>query len=377
MTKKRPSKKRLPQWFVSLAVVSIVLGGATWYGLRWWAWATAPAVSAAIGATQAQSVTLEIPPGTSAQHIGQTLEAKGLIRSATAWNLWTRWLGMKEPQGGFQAGTYQLSVSQSLPEIATQIWLGDVKQMSFTIPEGWSIQDMATYFEQQRYFSAQEFLAAVDQFNPQAYPWLPTNLPADARHRLEGFLYPDTYLIAAGQPPTPEAVIRQMLDRFQQVALPLYEPARGSTQLSLAQWVTLASIVEKEAVVANERRLIAGVFHNRLRQGMPLGSDPTVEYAFGIKQTPDRPLTFAQVEMPSPYNTYITPGLPPTAIASPGVASLEATLQPEATEYLYFVARYDGTHVFSRTEAEHLAAQDAIHDRREASQPDPSGQKNQ
>ncbi len=91
-----------------------------------------------------------------------------------------------------------------------------------------------------------------------------------------------------------------------------------------------------------------------------------MEYGLGVKQTPDRPLTFAQVNTPNPYNTYINVGLPPTAIASPGLASLQATLAPETTDYLYFVARYDGTHIFSRTMEEHLAAQDAIHDRRDA-----------
>ena len=115
-----------------------------------------------------------------------------------------------------------------------------------------------------------------------------------------------------------------------------------------------------------ERSRIAGVFYNRLQKQMPLASDPTVEYAFGIEQTPDRPLTYREVEMPSPYNTYVNVGLPPAAIASPGKASLEATLNPEKTDYLYFVARYDGTHVFSRTLAEHEAAQTAIHDQRDA-----------
>ncbi len=120
--------------------------------------------------------------------------------------------------------------------------------------------------------------------------------------------------------------------------------------------MTLASIVEKEAVVGSERPLIAGVFFSRLQKGMRLESDPTVEYALGIRQTADQPLTFAQVKTVSPYNTYLNPGLPPGPIASPGLASLKATLAPEKTDYLFFVARYDGTHVFSRTLQEHEAA---------------------
>jgi len=109
-------------------------------------------------------------------------------------------------------------------------------------------------------------------------------------------------------------------------------------------------------VVAEERDTIAGVFNRRLAEGITLGSDPTVEYGLGITQTPENPLTFAQVRTQNPYNTYINAGLPPTPIASPGLASLEASLDPPDTEFLYFVARYDGTHVFSRTLSEHEAA---------------------
>jgi UPF0755 protein len=175
---------------------------------------------------------------------------------------------------------------------------------------------------------------------------------------LEGFLYPDTYKLNGDQV-TPQAVVQQMLNQFKLVALPVYQQ-RQQTKFNLHEWVTLASIIEKEAVVQNERSRIAGVFISRLRQGVPLGSDPTVEYALGIRQTAAQPLTFAQVETPSPYNTYLNPGLPPTPIASPGLASLKAALYPENTNYFYFVARYDGTHVFSRTLAEHEAAQAAI-----------------
>ena len=125
--------------------------------------------------------------------------------------------------------------------------------------------------------------------------------------------------------------------------------------------------MEKESVVQQERPLIAGVFTARLQQGMRLESDPTVEYGLGIRQTADQPLTYAQVGTPNPYNTYLNAGLPPTAIASPGIASLQATLNPESTEYLFFVARYDGTHVFSRTLTEHVAATKQIRREREQS----------
>lgn len=270
---------------------------------------------------------------------------------------------LRHPQGGFQAGVYQLSPTEPLQAIATRIWTGDVEHLSFTIPEGWSLGQMAAYFEEQGFFSAQSFLNAAARFPLAEYSWIPQTSPG--LPPLEGYLYPDTYQIAAGGSVQPEQVLRQMLDRFEQAALPLFQQEGDKTSLTFSQWVTLASIVEKEAVVARERPRIAGVFLNRLKKGMPLGADPTVEYGLGIRQTPDKPLTLEEVRTPSPYNTYLNPGLPPTPIASPGLASLKATLQPETTDYLYFVARYDGTHVFSRTLAEHTAAQDAIHSERE------------
>jgi UPF0755 protein len=263
-------------------------------------------------------------------------------------------LESQDPKGGFKAGSYEFSPSQPLPAIAEKIWKGEVVQRSFTIPEGWSLRQMARYFEEKGFFPAEEFLAAASQINRDQYPWLPADIP-----NLEGFLYPDTYKIS-GDSITPSAIVQQMLNSFEQVALPVYQEVRNQTSLSLKQWVTLASIVEKEAVVPNERSLIAGVFTSRLSKGMRLESDPTVEYALGIRQTADQPLTFAQVKIPSPYNTYLNPGLPPAPIASPGLASLKATLDPEKTDYLYFVARYDGTHVFSRTLEQHEAAVVAI-----------------
>jgi len=355
--------KRFPKGLLFFAIALALLGTATWQTWNWWLITTAPSASSSAQA-DAKPINLRVAPGTSAQEIGQDLATLGLIRSARAWSLWTRWTTFQDAKGGFQAGTYQLSKTQSLPEIANTIWSGNVTQLSFTIPEGWSMGEMAQYFEQQGFFSAKDFLAAADRVSVAQYPWLPATSPVPGFPRLEGYLFPDTYQIAS--PVQPDAVIQQMLDRFEQVALPIYQQQKDSTSLTLAQWVNLASIVEKEAVVPEERNRIAGVFTNRLRKEMPLASDPTVEYAFGIKQTPDRPLLYREVETPHPYNTYVNSGLPPAAIASPGKASLEATLNPENTDYLYFVARYDGTHVFSRTLAEHQTAQNAIHDQRDA-----------
>lgn len=355
----KPAKHNLKLLFP----ISVLLLGLGFWG--WWSWASAsiqPATEDSVPdqngqqSAVAKTVQIQIPQGTSAKQIGQTLQQAGLIRSTTAWNLWTRLLTIQDPENGLQAGVYQLSPTQSLQAIAQTIQAGDVVQTSFTIPEGRSLRQMAAYFEAQGFFSAQDFIRAASQIPYERYPWLPPGLP-----HLEGFLYPDTYQFPPDQI-TPEAVVQIMLDRFQQVALPLHQTSQS--QLSLLEWVTLASIVEKEAVIPAERPRIAGVFLNRLQRKIPLGADPTVEYSLGIQQTPDQPLTLAQVNTPSAYNTYLNQGLPPTPIASPGLASLKAALTPEKTDSLYFVARYDGTHVFSRTLSEHEAAQAQIRGQR-------------
>lgn len=341
--------KRILKW--SFFVVTIgAIGWGAWRSWTWWQWATAPPLVSKIEESTPPNIRVEIPPGTAVQQIGATLENAGVIRSAVAWNLWARWLRLRRETGDFQAGVYQLSPAEPLEDVASKIWRGEVMQQRFTIPEGWSISQMAQYFEKEGWFSAEEFVEATRQVPYAQFPWLPNGLP-----HLEGYLYPDTYQLADGEI-TPQSAIEQMLRRFEQVALPAYRQGKNPLQLNLHQWVTLGSIVEKESVVPQERKRIAGVFTQRLKKGMKLEADPTVEYGLGIRQTVDKPLTFQQVETPSPYNTYLNTGLPPTAIASPGIASLEATLSPEETDYLYFMARYDGTHIFSRTLEEHQEA---------------------
>ena len=322
-----------------------------WQGWAWWSWvSSAPVKAESVESEEDTLVTIKIPLGTYGQKIGEDLETAGIIRSAQAWDLWLKWLKLQNRDLEFKAGTYQLSPTEDLEAIADKILSGDVLKLSFTIREGWSIQQMAEYFEKREFFPARDFIEASKNIPLDDYSWLPPDVP-----HLEGFLFPDTYKITADNL-TPEAVINQMLASFEQYALPIYEEGKAQTDLALDEWVTLASIVEREAVVSSERGIIAGVFNNRLEKGMRLGADPTVEYGLGIRQTKEKPLTIAQVETPSPYNTYLNAGLPPTAIGSPGLASLTASIYPEETEYLYFMARYDGTHIFSRTLAEHNAA---------------------
>ena len=352
----RKAKKKSPL-FGLLRLSILVIGGGGVAGWLWWQNAIAPVAKTA----ETKEIPFTVESGMVGQQIGSKLSEEELINSSTAWKLWTKLQQLKDSSGGFKAGTYAISADDSLTDIASKIWRGEMMQTNFTIPEGWSMKQMGDYFESLGYFTADEFLAATQEIPYDKYPWLPQGIP-----HLEGFLYPDTYKISSDRISNPQAIIEVMLDSFEKIALPVYQEA--NTDYSLSEWVSLASVVEKESVIQAERPLIAGVFTARLQQGIRLESDPTVEYGLGIRQTADQPLTYAQVGTPSPYNTYLNFGLPPTAIASPGIASLKATLNPESTEYLFFVARYDGTHVFSKTLQEHENATRKIRSERNAQQ---------
>jgi UPF0755 protein len=292
------------------------------------------------------------------QAIAQELESAGVIRSSLALRLWVTWQSLRSNESvALRAGTYDFATNQSLPEVVSQIQTAKSSEVRFTIPEGWSIAQMADLFEKQGFFAAKDFVASAQRVSPRRRNWIPEDVPS-----LEGFLFPDTYQILPSEA-TPDRIIDLMLNRFEQVALPVYQEnqsGKPKVKVSLKDWVTLASIVEKEAVIESERRIISGVFWNRIRKNMRLESDPTVEYGLNIKQTPENPLTLEQVRTDSPYNTYLNEGLPPGAISSVGLASLKAALDPATTDYLFFVAKFDGSHVFSRSLEEHEKALQVI-----------------
>jgi UPF0755 protein len=297
-------------------------------------------------------VRVVIADGLSHQEIGELLQQQRVIRSTQALRLWLQWQALWGNDRPLRSGVYEFSAGQHLPQVVATLQESRDRpaERQITIPEGWTLRQMAARFEAEGLFTAEQFLAAAQRAPERS--WIPRDIPS-----LEGFLFPDTYQVLVGVD-TPETLIARMLDRFEEVALPLYrqQDSEVSRTLSLKDWVTLASIVERESVLEQERRRIAGVFWRRLQRGMRLEADPTVEYALQIRQTVENPLTLAQVRTPSPYNTYLNSGLPPGAIAAPGRASLIATLTPEAGDYLFFVARYDGSHIFSRTLGEHQQA---------------------
>jgi UPF0755 protein len=295
-----------------------------------------------------------IEPGSGVSLIANQLESHGLLRNAQAFSLWVRLKGWDR---SIKAGVYAIAPNMGARRVATLMFSGQGESERVTVPEGYSLRQIASALEADKAGSGEVFLdltAHATEFEAD-FPWL-RELPQGAS--LEGFLFPDTYVIGVGAA-NERDLVRMMLARFAQVVMPAYDARPSGHSLSLAQTVTLASIVEKEARHAEERPTIAGVFFNRLATRMPFGSDPTVEYVLQ-KHQGAKGLSFKDVAVDSPYNTYKYPGLPPGPIANPGLASIKAVLAPSKTSYLYFVARGDGTHAFTKTYAEHLAAQRAI-----------------
>lgn len=342
-TEVRRERPVRPRWLllaVLLAGLGLAIAGLAVQQYRFWLAPVEP------GSTAIRQVI--IPPGAGAAEVGRILYAAGLIKTPHLWDFYIRGQDLDKQ---LQAGTYQLSPGLSVPEIVEELLEGQAAGVQFTIPEGYTIQQIAQAVEDSGLATRAAFMAAAGEDGFQ-FPWL-DQLPVGS-NRLEGFLFPDTYRLRAGAPP--REIIQKMLDRFVQVFTPEYQERAASLNLTVLEAVTLASIVEKEAKLAEERPIIAGVFHNRLRQGWRLESCATVQYILG---EPKPVLSYADLRLPSPYNTYLQPGLPPGPIASPGRAALEAALFPADVPYFYFVANGDGSHTFSRTFQEHNQAKAA------------------
>ena len=242
------------------------------------------------------------------------------------------------------AGEYDLRTDMSPQRILETLVSGKVRLYRVTIPEGYTLQQIAHEVARAGFDTEKAFLAAArDPQRARRY--------GIAAKTLEGYLFPDTYRFPRSA--RAEQIIDAMVRRFQEVFTPQWHRRAEALNMTVHQVVTLASIVEKETGAAAERPLIASVFHNRLRRGMRLETDPTVIY--GIENF-DGNLTRKHLETPTPYNTYRIRGLPPGPIASPGAAALKAALYPADTEYLFFVARKDRTHQFSTNIGDHNRA---------------------
>jgi UPF0755 protein len=288
-----------------------------------------------------EKVFVDIPHRASRWKIAGILRSDDVIRNRLAFALFSEWHFRKK----LQAGEYLFDHPLNSREVFWKLSHGQIFVHVVTIPEGWTMFDIANEMERQGICNRPEFLAAADDtsliwdLSPQA-------------ESLEGFLFPSTYEFTRST--TCQQAVKRMVQNFRAVwetLVPADSPPPA--ELTPGQVVTLASLVERETPNVTERPLVAGVFYNRLRRGDALQCDPTVQYALALSGHPIKDVHPQDLRVDSPYNTYQHRGLPPGPIANPGEASLRAALMPALTDYLFFVANDQGGHFFSRTLAEH------------------------
>jgi UPF0755 protein len=312
-------------------------------------------VSSAKPATDHEQVGYSLPQGRSAGDIGSDLKKLGVIKSGQQFEFLVSLMGV---QAQLSAGDYLLKKNSSVVTVIDELTVKDqVPVLKVTFPEGIRAAEMAAIAEKAGFGPAASFIQAAA--NTPVPPGFADSFPAGAT--LEGYLFPDTYIMPVGA--TADQLIAYMLRTLEQRFTPELRSAAQAQGLNPHQALTLASVVEREAVLPEERPLIAGVFFNRFRAQDVLGADPTVQFAISL--TPGsverfgywkKELTTADLEIDSPYNTRKNPGLPPGPIANPGLASIEAVAKPANTKFYYFVANAkadDGSHAFAETFEEH------------------------
>lgn len=301
-----------------------------------------------------KSYVVNIPAGSGASDVSDILIDKRIIDNRYSFDILLGFLGIENK---IQAGVYKLSPSMGLGKIVLKLRSGDIisgplERVFF--PEGTSIYKMGVVLQESGFKSGIYFedlmKDPISEDLRQKFPFL----KGVKINSLEGFLFPDTYLFP---PDATVSTIRDlMLSRFNSVVMGFWEGSSKDTDMTLHEIMTLASIVEKEAAIEEERPIIASVFLNRLKKRMHLAADPTVKYALSMFRKPTKRVYFIDLEVDSPYNTYKYAGLPPGPISNPGIASIKAAVYPAKTQFLYFVARKDGTHIFSTTWQEHERA---------------------
>lgn len=284
---------------------------------------------------------VEIQPGEGPGTIGRRLIEAGIIRDRLTWRIA---LAVSGSARRLKAGEYRFAKELSPRAVIARLERGDVYLRPITFPEGLTIAEMARLYESRGFGSAAHFEQAAKDTSAIA------TLDPEARD-LEGYLFPETYGLPRGA--RAETLVKLMTTRFVEVFGQQLRDRAGDQGLTVRQAVTLASLVEKETAKPEERPIVAAVYMNRLKTGMPLQCDPTVIYALQRASRYSGNLTRNDLAFDSPYNTYKYPGLPPGPIAAPGRASLDGALHPAAVDYLYFVSRNDGSHMFAHTYEEH------------------------
>ena len=288
-----------------------------------------------------------IPSGASFRAAADSMASGGVVNFPAAFRLYARFFAKRDR--AIRAGTYMVAPGASWNEIIDDLVRGRGIVHTVTVPEGLPLREALPLLARELRVSAESLDAAVRDSTMRRRLDVPTAT-------IEGYLFPNTYTYPDGTPAFD--IVADMVRAFEKQWTPALDSAADAIHWSRHDVVTLASIIEKEAVRDEERAIISAVYHNRLRKGMLLQADPTVQYALGRK--PGRVL-FKDLRVKSPYNTYRVKGLPPGPIAAPGARSLEAAVHPAKVPYLYFVAGQDGHHEFRTTYTEHAKAVTAMH----------------
>jgi UPF0755 protein len=332
-------RKRWIARILSVLFIIILAGGA---GLAvWWNWATRPY------SENEKSEIIVVTQGMTASQIAQELERRHLIRNAWAFRILA---SQQKADSKLFAGEYLLSATMSPQEMIEKLITGpEVAAVRITIPEGYTTNQIISVLESKGLGTVEEYKKIIANSNFD-YSFL-QEIPK-GETRLDGFLFPDTYFV--DKKATPLMIIDMMLKRFEKEVTAEAQTKLQELHLSIHEWVILASIVERETGKDTDRPIIAGVFMNRLRIGMPLQSDATVAYVLGTNKYIH---SLEDIKVQSPYNTYVNKGLPPGAIGSPGHAALDSVVNMTKSDYLYFVAKKDGYSVFARTHEEQLRNQ--------------------
>lgn len=324
-------KERTKDFWITFLGLTVILLGAMYLHLY------APA------SWEKHTKVVNIPTGTSFQDVARILEENGIVRDQRSFYLLARINGVIPK---VKAGEYEVHTSMKPAEVLDKLIRGEVIQYPVTIPEGYNIYQIAEVLDRAKVCGKQAFIQKAKDSTFAAF----LGLEEDG---LEGYLFPDTYNFPKGH--GEEQIIRQMVSRFHSIFRTLEQRAEH-LGLSRREVVILASMIEKEAVDDQERKLIAAVFHNRLQRGMALQSDPTAVYGVRTGKGAGERITRKDLQRRTPYNTYQINGLPKGPIANPGFKSLEAALYPADVSYLYFVSKNDKTHYFSTTLEEHSRA---------------------
>lgn len=340
--------KRIALWTILSVLLVLVLAGA----------GTAAYVAYALKPPEAKpgSVRINVSPGLGSGQIAKLLEANGLIRDAKVFRYY---LVYKKEGGRFQAGEYEMTPGMELDAIIAKLNDGDTvrrETLRFTIPEGFTVMQVADKLSEQPGFDRKTFLELAESKEPfGSVKWV-ADIPDDPRlrHRLEGYLFPETYELKK-ESTAKDIVMRMVSEIDRKLAdLPADWPDKlKQSGLTFHQIMTVASLIEREVVVDEERPIVASVIYNRLKTGMKLQIDATVQY---VLDKPKERLFEKDLQIDSPYNTYKIAGLPPGPIASPSLKSIRAALYPAQTNYLFYVTKSDGTqsHQFAETYAQHL-----------------------